>query len=135
MKTVINFFKELFRDDIGIYDPNAKKWGVGWVIYWIVGSILSILIPICLVYLEAWEFQWNVFRLIWVEEGTNYLCRLGYFCLGIPTNFLFLGAGYATTKHINGKKEYLETKKTARTVMYFSYGLCIFFFIMANIMY
>ena len=95
MKRIVKFFKDIFSNDAGKYCPKTKKIRLKWVIYWVIGIILTVLIPTCLVYLEAWEFNWNIVKIVWVEEG-KYLYRGGHFLLGIISLIFFLFAGYMT---------------------------------------
>ena len=133
LKRLIDFFKEIWKDDIGVFRPEAKKPSK-WIVYWVVGIISSIVIPACLVYLEAWQFKWNVFALIW-EEGTNYLYRCLYFLSAMCGNIGFVFLGYLNTYHINGDIQLISYKKTMRFWVVFSYGLFIVGFIVANILY
>lgn len=133
-KGLVDFFKEIFKNDVGIFRPEAKKPSAKWIIYWIFGVILSIVIPTCLVYLEAGQFRWNVFTLIW-EDGSNYLYRVGYFLLGLGSNILFLLLGYLNTYHINGDRQLLDDKKVLRVLVAIGYSIFIVCFIIANIMY
>ena len=133
-KELVDFFKEIFKNDVGIFRPEAKKPSAKWIVYWIFGVILSIVIPACLVYLEAGQFRWNVFTLIW-EDGTNYLYRAGYFLLGLGSNILFLLLGYLNTYHINGDRQLLDDKKVLRALVAIGYSIFIVCFIIANIMY
>jgi hypothetical protein len=117
INTIKTFFKELFKDDIGKYDPEAEKVHFKLVLYWIIGLIIAFLIPACLVYLEVGEFDWNVFKYIWGEDSQNYgneLYRGGYFLLGFCANVLFLLWGSLSTYMINGKAELLDMKQTSR---------------------
>ena len=124
----------MFSNDAGEYHPKTKKIRLKWVIYWTVGVIICLLIPTCLVYLEAWEFNWNIVKIIWVE-GQNYLFRLGHFMFGITSLLFFFELGYMTPENINGKKEYLLLKEMGIFVMGVSVILWLFCFITANILY
>ena len=60
---ISNYFKEIFKNDVGVADPKVKKLGLKDILYWIIGLIISLLIPVCIVYLEAWAFNINVFNI------------------------------------------------------------------------
>lgn len=134
LRRVIVFFKEIFENDVGVFRSEAKRPSAKWIVYWVAGIILSLVIPTCLVYLEAWQFKWNVFALIW-EEGTNYLYRGGYFLSGICANIGFLFLGYFNTYHINGDRQLLSFKKEMRFLVIICYIVFIVFFTCANILY
>ncbi|MCH5162498.1 MAG: hypothetical protein J1G38_03295 [Clostridiales bacterium] len=122
-----NFFKELFKNDIGEYNPEATKVHFTQVLYWIIGLIICFLIPTCLVYLEVRQFDWNVFNFIWGEKAQAYgdevLYRGGYFVGGLCANISFLVWGFLSTYIINGQKEMLGLKRCAR----FFFVICIIF--------
>lgn len=134
LKRLICFFKEIFKDDIGVYCQEAKKPSAKWIIYWVIGSLLAIVIPIGLVYLEAWQFKWNVFALIWVEKA-NYFFRGAYYISCTCSNIGFLFLGYCNTDHINGDRQLLSLKKELRFWVVLGYSIFIVSFIVANILY
>lgn len=133
MNNVIsNYFKEIFKNDVGIADPNVKKFGLKDILYWFIGLIISILIPICIVYLEAWAFNINVFELIFIGSKKD-LYRGGYFFLSILSNIFFLIVGFLTTHKINGAIMLLDCKKTARFFWVITFLLAITCFIITLI--
>jgi hypothetical protein len=137
LNTIKTFFKELFKDDIGKYDPEAEKVHFKQVLYWIIGLIIAFLIPACLVYLEVGEFDWNVFKFIWGEDAQNYgnvLYRGEYFMGGFCANVFFLAWGFLSTYRINGKKEMLELKITSRFFCLLGFTIAIVSFILAIVL-
>ena len=129
MNNVIsNYFKEIFKNDVGIADPNVKKFGLIDILYWFIGLSISLLIPVCIVYLEAWAFNINVFKLIFTGYKRG-LYRGGYFFLSILSNIFFLIVGFLTTHKINGSIMLLDCKKTARFFWFITFPLAITCFI------
>lgn len=126
--------KNIFTNEIGEKYPKRKKIRLKWLIYWILGLILSILIPTCLVYLEAWEFSWNIGSIIW-PEGKNYLYRHIYFLCGIVAIFDFILLGYLTPENINGDEQILGCKKVGRFFLILGLLLWLSCFIAANVLY
>jgi hypothetical protein len=133
MKTIKNFFKEMFKDNIGVYHPEANKPTLKWTIYFVVGLILSYVIPTCLVYLEAWQFNWNVFAIIW-EKGTNYVYR-AYFIFFFGGNLGIVLLGYLNTYHVNGNAKVLAAKIVLRFILYIYFAIGVASYIIANIIY
>ena len=127
------FLKEIFRDDAGVRHPKPKKVSLKWVLYWIIGLILSVLIPACLVYLESGIFNWNVFAIVWAENSKLY--RGGYFISGFITILSFVTVGFLTPENMNGDLDLLGWKKIGRFFMFMSLILAITFFILAIILY
>lgn len=138
-KAITHFFKELFKTEVGNFNPEANKIRLQDVLYWIIGLVLSLFIPVCLVYLETWEFAWNVFVLLLGKNTetlyANGLYRLGYFICGICGNVLFLITGFCTTFKINGNEKGLMVKVAARLFCVICLALFLIFFIIANIIY
>ena len=138
-KALINYFKELFKSEVGIYSPEADKLGFKWIIYLIIGILLSIIIPISLVYIEVGQFDWNVFNFIWGKEAEilydNGLNRGGYFICGICACLSFVITGFLTTYRINGKKMLLDMKQISRILFIICFLMGIACFIASLILY
>lgn len=138
-KTIGIFFKEFIKNEVGVFNSEAEKFNLKWSIYFIIGIILSIIIPICFVYIEVGQFDWNVFKFIWGEETENLyadgLYRGGYFICGICSCLSFTITGFLTTYRINGNKTRLDMKQIARMFFIGCFVLGIVCFIMANILY
>lgn len=140
IKKITTFFKEIYSDDIGTYNPEAKKVTVKDILYWIIGLVLCFIIPAVFIYIEVGEFDWNFFRFIWGEEETagllgGGLYRGGYFILGLAGNVYLTIAGFLTPYKINGDRRFLEAKKLTRFCFPIFYVGAIFCFIVANITY
>lgn len=131
------FFKELFKSDIGKYNPEADKLHFKQVLYWIIGLIICFLIPMCLVYLEVGQFDWNVFKFIWGDEVHAYrgnaLYRGGFLISSLCANVSFLTWGFLSTYIINGRKDMLNLKQWARFFFVISIISSIICYIWANI--
>lgn len=134
VKKIAYFFKELFKNDVGEYNPNAKKLSIGWGIYLIVGLIFSILIPFCFLWLESGQFTWDIIAIIWAEN-TNYVYRLGYFGCSIFSNIIFILWGFFTTYRINGNREMLSYKILMRFICILGYILSLICFIFSCVLY
>ena len=87
----------------------------GWVIYLVIGVILSIIIPYLLLWLESGQVTFNLIAVIWAPEGT-YGYRIGYTILGIPTCLCLVCIGYCTSNRINGNRQLLEIKKIGKVM-------------------
>lgn len=140
IKKIVKFFKDIYSDDIGVYNPKAEKLTVGTILYWVIGIALSFIIPAIFIYIEVGEFDWNFFRFLWGEEETagllgGGLYRGGYYILGLSGNGFLLLAGFASPYWINGRKEILEIKKLSRFLFPVCYIGAIACFIIANIVY
>ena len=123
----------MFSNDAGKYCPETKKIRLKWVIYWVIGLILTVLIPTCLVYLEAWEFNWNVVRIVWAEDSS--LDRVGHFLFGMMSILCFFFLGYMTPENINGNKEQVAYKIILRFLMGILTLVWITCFILAIVLY
>ena len=134
MKKIIRFLENIFSNDIGEKHPKNKKIRPKWLIYWIIGLVLAVLIPTCLVYLEAGEFSWNIAAIVW-PKGDGYLARHVYFICGIVTIFDFLLLGYLTPENMNGDGQILGWKKAGRFLLILGLLLWLSSFICANILY
>ena len=140
-KRIVRFFKDIYSDSVGVYDPKVKKAKVkvGEVFYWVIGLILCFLIPAALVYIQAGEFDWNVFRFIWGEEETaglyaNGLLRLGSYIFTLCGNGFLLIGGFITPYRINGHRERLEYKKITRCFPFLHIaGIALFIFAMIEL--
>lgn len=136
LNTIKNFFKELFKDDIGKYNPEAEKVHFKQVLYWVIGLIISYLIPTCLVYWELGQFDWNVFKFIWGEDAQiygNVLFRGGYILGGLSANVFFLLWGFYSTYIINGSKDALYIKQSSRFFFFLCFTIAIVCFIFAMV--
>lgn len=140
IKKIVKFFKEIYSNDIGTYDPKAEKIKVRDVLYLVIGFVVSLIISSIFVYIEVGEFDWNVFRFLWGEEETANLAggglyRGGHFVLGLSGNMFLVIAGFITTYKINGHIELLEMKRLARFAFPICYAGAITSFIIACIIY
>ena len=138
LNKIMNYFKELFKNDIGEYNPEAEKVHLSQVLYWIIGLIICFVIPACLVYLEVGQFDWNVFSFIWGEKAQEFgekivLYRGGYFIGGLCANISFLVWGFLSSYIINGKKDMLYIKQCARFFFAICFVVSIICFIVANV--
>ena len=127
------FLKEIFHDDAGVRHPKPKKVSLKWVLYWIIGLILSVLIPACLVYLESGIFNWNVFAIVWAEDSNLY--RVGYFISGFVAILAFVTVGFLTPENMNGDLNMLGWKIIGRFFMLLGLLTAIAFIILAIILY
>ena len=134
MKRIVKFFKDIFSNDAGKNCPKTKKIRPKWVIYWVICVILIVLIPTCLVYLEAWEFNWNVVKIVWAE-GENYLFRGFHFLFGMLSLLCIFFLGYMTPENLNGDKLMLERKVLLRYFLIFLVPSWIISFITALVLY
>ena len=57
VKRIIRFFKDIYSDDVGSYNPKAEKITVSSVLYWVIGLALCFVIPAALIYIEVGEFD------------------------------------------------------------------------------
>ena len=119
VKRIIRFFKDIYSDDVGSYNPKAEKITVSSVLYWVIGLALCFVIPAALIYIKVGEFDWNVFRFLWGEEETaglygGGLFRGGSFVLTFSGNGFLLISGYITPYRINGHPERLQIKEFTR---------------------
>ena len=138
-KRFVRFFKDIYSDDVGSYNPKAEKITVSSVLYWVIGLALCFMIPAALVYIQAGEFDWNVFRFIWGEEETAGLYGGGLFrgtswgfCL--CGNVCLLMAGGLTPYRINGRYGLLEVKKFFRCFPFLHIaGIALFIFAMIEL--
>ena len=139
LNSIAEFFKEIFKNDKGVYNEEARKVTVKSVIYWVIGLILSLVIPACLVYLEVWQFDWNVFKFIWGEPAQDLLgkglYRALYFIMSFVAILSFLLAGFLSAYRINGKQELLEDKKILRFIFVLGLTIAVYCFVAANIIY
>ena len=138
-KRFVRFFKYIYSDDVGSYNPKAEKITVSSVLYWVIGLALCFMIPAALVYIQAGEFDWNVFRFIWGEEETaglyaNGLLRLGSYIFTLCGNGFLLIGGFITPYRINGHRERLEYKKITRCFPFLHIaGIALFIFAMIEL--
>ena len=135
VKRIVRFFKDIYSNSVGDYDPKVKKAKVkvGEVFYWVIGLILCFLIPAALVYIEVGEFDWNVFRFLWSDEAMEGLYgdasnRVGYYLFCLGGNLYLLMAGGLTPYRINGRYNLLEIKKFLRLLLPFFYIAFFAFF-------
>lgn len=139
LNQIAEYFRELFKNDLGKFNPKASKVDLKSVLYWVFGLIFSFVIPACLVYLEVGQFNWNVIKFIWGEEAQallgNGLYRGGYFICGLCANISLLLAGFLSTYRVNGKSELLSFKKISRVFFILCLPLAIICFILATILY
>ena len=120
--------KDILKNDIGQYDPEAEKLGWKGVILFFLGIIISIVIPVLFVYLEAWEITVNLGRLIWDEA---FGLRTGYFILFCLANISLLIVCMLTTYRINGRIYRLRIKKAMRFIAIFLYIIVVILYIIS----
>lgn len=108
LKTIKVFFKEIFKNDVGEFNREAKKVSVKWKLYWIIGLILGIAIPIGMIIIE-----WYLILVVFQYELNRY-ANISYFLLSIMFHICFLRLGYLTTYRINGNRKLLEEKQNLR---------------------
>lgn len=139
IKRIVQYFKNIFSNDIGEYNPKADKADFQSILYWIIGLILCYIIPTVFVYLEVGEFDLNVFRFIWGEESNELyhegIYRLGYWGCGVCTVLAFIAVGFLSPYRVNGKEQLLDFKKTLRCLCAVCFSLFIVCFIVSIIVY
>lgn len=128
------FVWEFFHNSLGSCDGKKFKITAGWVIYWVIGVILSVMIPYLLLWLESGQITFNLIAVIWAPEET-YGYRIGYTVLGIPTCLSLVGIGYLTSKRINGDKRLLGDKIALKFVACLGLGLGLVCLIASFIIY
>ena len=128
------FIWEFFHNSSGPCDGKKFKMTAGWVIYLVVGIILSIIIPYLFLWLESGQVSFNLIAVIWAPEET-YGYRIGYFGTGIAVTPRFLLTGYLASTRINGNKQLLEYKRVGRLCCLLAAVLIVGFFIAAVVVY
>jgi len=119
-------FKDIFKNDLGKYDPKAEQRGVKGVVSFLAGLLLSVVIPILFVYLEAWEITLQLERLIWDEDN---FWRTGYFIIFVVANWAFGVVLMLPTYRINGQEHRLAYKKFARGAALVAYVVFIILYL------
>ena len=134
MKRIKKFFKDMFGNVLGIPYKKTKKTRLKWLLYWVVGLLLAFLIPTLFLYLESWQFTWNIAEIIY-PEGGNYVERHCYFLCGVISTALFVAVGYLNPSNIGQDRNLLELKKGLRTFMVIGASGSIICYIASLIMY
>jgi len=125
-KKVLQWFKDMFSNDVGQYDPKAEEYGFKLLLGVILGIFLSITVPILFVYLEAWEITIRIVDLIWHED---FFWRTGYYIAFVAANFGLLAVAGFSTYRINGQYDRLLLKKGVRIVAIIFYLIAIAMYI------
>lgn len=135
MNRILYFIKEFFKNDIGKYDRNAEKTTVGWILYWVLGSILVLVITLTMIFVESYLnliLLWNPFN---PEKPIDNAFSSMYMISSVFSGWAFLRVGSLTTYRINGNIDRLKAKKKWRWVWlaYFIVEIAFYIFSLLNL--
>ena len=134
MKRIKKFFKDMFGNVLGIPYKKTKKTRLKWLLYWVVGLLLAFLIPTLFLYLESWQFTWNIAEIIY-PEGGNYVGRHSYYWIGVISIILFVIVGYLNPGNIGQDRNLLGAKIILRMFMVIAASASIIAYIASIIVY
>jgi len=80
---MFKLLKKMFSNEV--CREEKPVWKI--LLFFIIGLIIVIIIPVLFVYLEAWEITINLERLIWESENRF---RFPYFIIFILSNLTFI---------------------------------------------
>ncbi len=123
----------IFKNDIGEYDPQADKLGIGFWLYLICGFVICIIIVFPLVWLDCWEVSFDFHTLVFGRDAG--FCRPYYFLMYMAGNFALLGTSILTPTRINGYIRRLRFKKVLRLLFIGFYIAATVFYIVSLCLY
>lgn len=129
------FFKELFKDELGTYNPEAEKVTKGSVLYFIIGGIFAVIIPFCLLWITCGEVTFNPYRIFTDIDSDLQMYRYVILIAGILGNILFLFWGFFTTYRVNNDFAYLKVKRACKLISIICFIFEMISFAMACIVY